>query len=89
MRLKSDCREGKNTPSIVLPKRVEERLREESKKREATEEEIIIEALTKTEIHLKLSEKCMGEAEEYLEKREESLEAMLVYGSIWMSWLKD
>ncbi len=67
--------------SIVLPKRIEKKLKEESEKRGATEEEIIIEALTKmldeplnpdekTEIHLKLSEKYMGEAEEYLEKRE-------------------
>jgi len=67
--------------SIVLPKRIEKKLKEESEKRGAMEEEIIIEALTKmlneplnpdekTEIHLKLSEKYMDEAEEYLRKRD-------------------
>jgi len=67
--------------SIVLPKRVEKKLREESEKRGATEEEIVIEALLKmldeplnpdekAEVHLKLCEKYIGEAEEYLEKRD-------------------
>ncbi|MCL7396955.1 MAG: PaREP1 family protein [Thaumarchaeota archaeon] len=67
--------------SIVLPKRIEKKLKEESEKRGAMEEEIIIEALTKmlneplnpdekTEIHLKLSEKYMDDAEEYLRKRD-------------------
>ncbi|MCL7382782.1 MAG: PaREP1 family protein [Thaumarchaeota archaeon] len=67
--------------STVLPKRIEKKLKEESEKRGAMEEEIIIEALTKmlneplnpdekTEIHLKLSEKYMDEAEEYLRKRD-------------------
>jgi len=64
-----------------LPKRVEKRLREESEKRGATEEEIVIEALLKmldkpinpdekAEIHLKLCEKYIGEAEEYPKKRD-------------------
>ena len=72
---------GKNVVSIKLPKRVEKKLREESEKRGATEEEIVIEALSKmldeplnpeerAEIHLKLCEKYMDEAEEYLEKRD-------------------
>jgi len=72
---------GKNVVSIILPKRVEKKLREESEKRGATEEEIVIEALSKmldeplnpeerAEIHLKLCEKYMDEAKEYLEKRD-------------------
>jgi uncharacterized protein (UPF0332 family) len=81
VKFKSNCREGKNMASTVLPKRIEKKLKEESERRGAMEEEIIIEALTKmlneplnpdekTEIHLKLSEKYMGEAEEYLRKRD-------------------
>ncbi|MCL7389332.1 MAG: PaREP1 family protein [Thaumarchaeota archaeon] len=81
MKFKSDYREDKNMTSIVLPKRIEKKLKEESEKRGAMEEEIIIEALTKmlneplnpdekTEIHLKLSEKYMDDAEEYLRKRD-------------------
>jgi uncharacterized protein (UPF0332 family) len=81
VKFKSGYREGKNMTSIVLPKRIEKKLKEESEKRGAMEEEIIIEALTKmlneplnpdekTEIHLKLSEKYMDEAEEYLRKRD-------------------
>jgi hypothetical protein len=65
--------------SIVLPKRVERRLREESERRGASEEEIVIEALLKTlseplnpdervELHLKLSERYMDEAEEFLRR---------------------
>jgi len=68
------------TLSIVLLKRVEKRLGEESEKRGATEE-VVIEALLKmrdepinpdekTEIHLKLCEKYMDEAEEYPKKRD-------------------
>jgi uncharacterized protein (UPF0332 family) len=81
VKFKSGYREGKNMTSTVLPKRIEKKLKEESEKRGAMEEEIIIEALTKmlneplnpdekTEIHLKLSEKYMDEAEEYLRKRD-------------------
>jgi uncharacterized protein (UPF0332 family) len=81
VKFKSDYREDKNMTSIVLPKRIEKKLKEESEKRGAMEEEIIIEALTKmlneplnpdekTEIHLKLSEKYMDDAEEYLRKRD-------------------
>jgi hypothetical protein len=66
---------------IVLPKKIEKRLKEESEKTGAQEEEIIIEALskalnepldpeTKVEIHLKLSEKYMKDAEEFLTKKD-------------------
>jgi uncharacterized protein (UPF0332 family) len=65
--------------SIILPKKIERKLREEAERRVATEEEIIIEVLSKmldvpvnfderVEIHLKLSEKYMGEAEEFIKK---------------------
>jgi len=65
--------------SIVLPKKLEKRLREESERRMGSEEEIVIEALSKmldkaldpderVELHLRLSEKYMGEAEEFLRK---------------------
>jgi hypothetical protein len=64
---------------LVLPKRIEKRLKEESERTGASEEELIVEALSKTfkepldpetkvEIHLKLSEKHMMEAEEFLKK---------------------
>jgi hypothetical protein len=64
---------------LVLPKRIEERLEEESKRTGASEEELIVEALlkafgerldqgAKVEFHLKLSEKYMMEAEEFLKK---------------------
>jgi hypothetical protein len=64
---------------LVLPKRIEERLEEESRRTGASEEELIVEALskvfgeplnpeTRVEIHLKLSEKYMMEAEEFLRK---------------------
>jgi uncharacterized protein (UPF0332 family) len=67
--------------SIVLPKKVERRLRGESERRGASEEEIVIEALLKTlseplnpdervELHLKLSERYMDEAEEFLRRGE-------------------
>ena len=65
---------------IVLPKKIEKRLKEESEKAGVSEEEIILEALskalnepldpeTKVEIHLKLSEKYMKDAEELLTKK--------------------
>jgi len=65
--------------SIILPKKIEKRLKEESERTGASEEELIVEALSKTleepldpeskvEIHLKLSEKYMVEAEEFLRK---------------------
>jgi HEPN domain-containing protein len=64
---------------LVLPKRIEERLEEESRRTGASEEELIVEALlkafgerldqgAKVEFHLKLSEKYMMEAEELLKK---------------------
>jgi hypothetical protein len=64
---------------LVLPKRIEERLEEESRRTGASEEELIVEALskvfgeplnpeTRVEIHLKLSEKYMMEAEEFLRR---------------------
>jgi hypothetical protein len=64
---------------LVMPRRIEERLKEESKRTGASEEELIVEALSKAfgepldpeakvEIHLKLSEKYMVEAEEFLRK---------------------
>jgi hypothetical protein len=66
---------------LVLPKRIEERLKEESRRTGASEEELIVEALSKmfgeplnpearVEIHLKLSEKYMMEAEEFLRRRD-------------------
>ena len=66
---------------IVLPKKIEKRLKEESEKTGVSEEEIILEALskalnepldpeTKVEIHLKLSEKYMKDAEELLTKKD-------------------
>jgi hypothetical protein len=66
---------------IVLPKKIEKRLKEESEKTVVSEEEIILEALskalnepldpeTKVEIHLKLSEKYMKDAEEFLTKKD-------------------
>jgi hypothetical protein len=66
---------------IVLPKKIEKKLKEESEKTGVSEEEIILEALskalnepldpeTKVEIHLKLSEKYMKDAEEFLTKKD-------------------
>jgi uncharacterized protein (UPF0332 family) len=65
--------------SIALPKKIEERLKEEAERTGASEEELIVEALAKAfnenldpevriEIHLKLSEKFLKEAEELLRK---------------------
>jgi uncharacterized protein (UPF0332 family) len=65
--------------SIELPKKIEERLKEEAERTGASEEELIVEALAKAfnenldpevriEIHLKLSEKFLKEAEELLRK---------------------
>jgi len=62
---------------IVLPKRIEERLREESKRIGVSEEELVLEALskmlnepldpeTRVEMHLKLSEKYLRDAEGFL-----------------------
>ena len=63
---------------MVLPKKIEERLREESK-RLGISEELILEALskiphepldpeTRAEMHLRLSEKHMRDAEDFLAK---------------------
>jgi uncharacterized protein (UPF0332 family) len=65
----------------VLPEKIEKRLKEESEKIGVSEEELILEALskalnepldaeTKVEIHLKLSEKCMKDAEELLTRKD-------------------
>jgi uncharacterized protein (UPF0332 family) len=64
---------------IILPKRIEERLREESKRVGVPEEELVVEALSKAlnepldpetrfEMHSRLSEKYMREAEAFLTK---------------------
>jgi len=63
--------------SLTLPKNIERRLKEEAERTGASEEELIIESLAKTfderldpearvEMHLKLSEKFLKEAEESL-----------------------
>jgi len=62
---------------IVLPKRIAEKLRRESEKAGVSEEEMVVEALsrmfnepldpeTRFEVHLKLSEKYLRDAEELL-----------------------
>jgi len=64
---------------ITLPKKLEERLKKESKKFGVSEEELILEALskildepldpeTRLEMHLKLSEKYLKDAEGFLDK---------------------
>jgi hypothetical protein len=64
---------------IVLPKRIEEKLRRESERVGVSEEELILEALskmlnepldpeTRVEVHLKLSEKYLRDAEDFLAK---------------------
>jgi len=66
---------------IVLPERIKKRLKEESEKIGVSEEELVLEALprilnepldpeTRVEVHLKLSEKYMKEAEEFLTKKD-------------------
>jgi len=61
----------------MLPKKLKERIEEESKKLDISEEEFIVEALSeylkidpeyRIEVHLALSEKYLKEAEEFLEK---------------------
>jgi hypothetical protein len=67
--------------SLVLPKKIEKKLKEEAEKTGISEEELIIEALskflnepidleTKAEIYLKLSEKYLRDAEEFLIKKD-------------------
>jgi len=67
--------------SIILPKKIERRLKEESERTGVSEEELVLEALskflnepldpeTRVEIHLKLSEKYMRDAEDFLSKRD-------------------
>ncbi len=64
---------------VILPKRIEDRLKEESERIGASEEELIVEALskilnepldpdTRVEMHLKLSEKYLKDAEAFLTK---------------------
>jgi len=66
---------------IILPKRIEKRLKEESERTGVSKEELVLEALsknlnepldpeTKVETYLKLSEKYMGEAEDFLFKKD-------------------
>jgi len=63
--------------SITLPSKIERRLREECERRGASDEELILEALseflnidpeTKAEAHISLSEKYAREMDEFLEK---------------------
>ena len=65
----------------VLPRRIEEKLRRESERIGVSEEELILEALSKTlneplnpearvEMHLKLSEKYLRDSEELLAKKD-------------------
>lgn len=65
--------------SLVLPKKIEKKLKEEAEKKGISEEEIIVEAISKAldepldpdelvEVHLKLLEKYMNEAEDFLKK---------------------
>jgi hypothetical protein len=72
-------KEMKESFLIILPRKIEERLREESKKFEISEEELILEALsgildepldpeTRVEMHLKLSEKYLKDAGGFLDK---------------------
>ncbi len=67
--------------SLQLPKKIEKKLKEEVERTGISEEELIIEALskflnepidpeTKAEIHLKLSEKYLRNAEEFLTKKD-------------------
>ncbi|RLG69992.1 MAG: hypothetical protein DRO11_06885 [Methanobacteriota archaeon] len=67
--------------SLILPKRIKERLEEEARRLGVSEDEIVLEALSKqfdealdpesrVDLHLALSEKYMGEAEEMLEKKD-------------------
>jgi uncharacterized protein (UPF0332 family) len=66
---------------VSILKKIEKRLKEEAEKTGISEEELILEALlkalnepldpeTKVEIHLKLSEKYMKDAEELLTKKD-------------------
>ena len=63
--------------SLVLPKKLEERIKNESKRLEVPEEELVLKAIleffkesldpeSKVEIHLKLCEKFLKEVEELL-----------------------
>jgi HEPN domain-containing protein len=65
--------------SLVQPKKIEKKLKEEAEKKGISEEEIIVEAISKAldepldpdelaEVHLKLLEKYMNEAEDFLKK---------------------
>jgi uncharacterized protein (UPF0332 family) len=65
----------------ILPKKIERRLKEECRKTGVSEEELMLEALSKilnepldpearVEIHLKLSEKYLRDAEELLAKKD-------------------
>ena len=67
--------------SLQLPKKIEKKLKEEIERTGISEEELIIEALskflnepldpeTKAEVHLKLSEKYLRDSEEFLTKKD-------------------
>ena len=68
---------AKEVYKMMLPKKLKERIEEESEKLGISEEEFIVEALSeylkidpeyRIEVHLALSEKYLKEAEEFLEK---------------------
>ena len=68
---------AKEVYKMMLPKKLKERIEEESEKLGISEEEFIVEALSeylkidpeyRMEVHLALSEKYLKEAEEFLEK---------------------
>jgi len=67
--------------STILPKKIEKRLKEVSENTGVSEEELIVEALSKmfkepldpeakVELHLKLCEKYLSEAEDYMSKKD-------------------
>ena len=84
--------------SIILPKKIERRLKEECERTGVSEEELVLEALsrflnepldpeTKVEIHLKLSEKYMRDAEDFLSKRTTSKRPRRP-GVLQLRWLR-
>jgi len=67
--------------SLVLPKKLEEKIKKESERLEIPEEELVLKAISeffkepldpesKVELHLKLCEKFLKEAEELIAKRD-------------------
>jgi hypothetical protein len=79
-------------PSFKVLLTIKRKLREEAERRVATEEEVIIEVLSemldepvnpneRAEIHLKLCEKYMGEAEEFLKKGDHAQASEKAWGA--------